>query len=105
MQFNHKLGVFLVAPFALLTLSATNVHADNIQKNNTQIASTLNMQAQSVVQNSSATANISSDNTENSNSESGENGQNTSVNITNNSDSITSGNASTNNTQIGRAHV
>lgn len=34
MQINHKLGVFLAAPFVLLTLSATNVHADNTQSSN-----------------------------------------------------------------------
>lgn len=33
MRLNHKLGVFLAAPFVLLTISATNVHADSVQNN------------------------------------------------------------------------
>ena len=44
MQLNHKLGVFLAAPFALLVLSATNVHADSIQSNSNQTISNTSLQ-------------------------------------------------------------
>ncbi|PEH08639.1 hypothetical protein CP354_02500 [Lactobacillus sp. UMNPBX3] len=76
MQLNHKLGVFLAAPFALLVLSATNVHADNIQSNSNQTISNMSLQTndtktqQNVVMSNDAKAQITVNPSSNANSSS-----------------------------------